>query len=54
MYLISERRLPGRTATTVSSLPKPSAARAASRGASNGIAAASGWPTYTAWIPFFA
>jgi hypothetical protein len=45
MYSISERRLPGSTATTVSAAPIPSAARLASRGTSNGIALAKGWPT---------
>ena len=45
MYWISERRLPGSIATSVSSSPMPSAARLAARGTSNGIALASGWPT---------
>ena len=48
MYLISERRLPGSIATSVSSTPTPSAARLAERGTSSGMALASGWPTYTA------
>ncbi len=45
MCLISERRLPGSSATTVSSAPMASAARLAARGGSSGIALASGWPT---------
>ena len=52
MYLISERRLPGSSATTVSSAPIAQGGAARARAAtSNGIALASGWPTYTAWMP---
>ena len=45
MVSTSERRLPGSTATSGCASPTPSAARAAVRGVSGGIASASGWPT---------
>ena len=54
MYSISERRLPGSNATTVSSSLNASAMRLAARGTSSGIASANGWPTYVAAIPLLA
>lgn len=53
MYWISERRLPGSSATTVSPSARPSAARAAARGGSRGITSASGWPTKLAAMARF-
>ena len=45
MYWISERRLPGSTATSGLVVADPERGAASARGGSSGIAPASGWPT---------